>query len=143
MSLAVFAARASMPRSSCVSSALFIAMPASAAAKPQRRAVIQGCLTAIEPVRNRPHDLARRLVLSLPLIRHLPQQVVFGPSQIGHFHDHLGPHPMHARQLERRAEAAVRGGGSASGIFGTCSGFSTPARRLSSLSVMPVPARPA
>lgn len=36
-----------------------------------------------------------------------------------------------------------RGGGSASGIFGTCSGVRTPARRFSSLSVMPVPARPA
>ena len=36
-----------------------------------------------------------------------------------------------------------RGGVLARGIFGTCSGASTPAERLSSLPVMPVPARPA
>jgi hypothetical protein len=63
--------------------------------------------SAPEWMRNRPHDLARRFVLALPLIRHLPQQVVFGPRQVGHLHDQLGPHPVHARQFQRRAEAAV------------------------------------
>jgi hypothetical protein len=32
---------------------------------------------------------------------------------------------MHARQLERRVEWLSRGGGTASGIFGACSGVST------------------
>jgi len=50
---------------------------------------------------------------------------------------------VHPRKLERRAEELSRGGGAASGIFGTTNGFSTPARRFSSLSLMPVPARPA
>jgi hypothetical protein len=58
-------------------------------------------------MRNRPNHLPRRLVLPLAPVRHLPQQVVFGPGQISHFHDHLWPHPVHARQLERRAEPAV------------------------------------
>ena len=62
--------------------------------------------------------------------------------------------PIRSRQARARARYGIRpgdfvltstvgGGGSASGIFGTCSGASTPARRLSSFSVMPVPARPA
>jgi hypothetical protein len=44
---------------------------------------------------HRSHDLPRGLVLALPLIRHLSQEVVFGPRQVGHFHDQLRPHPMH------------------------------------------------
>jgi hypothetical protein len=34
------------------------------------------------------------------LTRDLPQQVVLGPSEAGHFNDHLEPHPVHAQQLQ-------------------------------------------
>ena len=34
------------------------------------------------------------------LTRDLPQQVVLGPSESGHFNDHFRPHPVHARQLQ-------------------------------------------
>jgi hypothetical protein len=27
------------------------------------------------------------------LVRHLPQQVVLGPGEVGHFHDDLWAHP--------------------------------------------------
>jgi hypothetical protein len=47
---------------------------------------------------HRSHDTPRRLVLSWALIRHLPQQVVFGPGQLGDFHD-LRSHPMHDGSL--------------------------------------------
>jgi hypothetical protein len=53
-----------------------------------------GYRTASHGVRNRPHDLLGRLVLPLPLIGDLPQEVVLGPGEVGHFHDQLG--------LERR-----------------------------------------
>jgi len=59
-------------------------------------------------MRNGPHHLTRRLVLALALIRDLPQQVILGPGEVGHLNDHLWPHPMHARQLER-SEPAVTG----------------------------------
>lgn len=52
-------------------------------------------------MRHRPHDLPCRLVLALPLIRHLPQQVVLRPREVGHFHDEFRLYPVHARQLER------------------------------------------
>jgi hypothetical protein len=58
-------------------------------------------------MRCRPHDLPRRLILSLSLVRDLPKQVVFGPSEICRLNDDNRPHPVHARQLERRAEPAV------------------------------------
>ena len=32
----------------------------------------------------------------------LSQQVVLRPCQVGHFRDHLGPHPVHTRQFKRR-----------------------------------------
>jgi hypothetical protein len=35
----------------------------------------------------------------------LSQQVVLRPCQVDHFRDHLGPHPVHARQFKRRVEA--------------------------------------
>jgi hypothetical protein len=44
------------------------------------------------------NDLPGRLVFSL----HLSQQVVLRPHQVGHFRDHLGPHPVHTRQFKRR-----------------------------------------
>lgn len=34
------------------------------------------------------------------------RRLVFGPAEVGHFHDHLRPCPVHSRQLERRADAA-------------------------------------
>ena len=40
-------------------------------------------------------------VLALALIRHLAQQVVFGPSQVRDFHDHLRPPPNRALELGR------------------------------------------
>jgi hypothetical protein len=78
----------------------------STAYKVSMPATYLGCRSIIwsQRMRNRPYHLARRLVLALPLIRDLPQQIVLGPSQVGHFHDYLRPHPVHARQLERRAE---------------------------------------
>ena len=91
-------------------------------------------------MRNRPYDLPRWLVLPLPLIGHLPQQVVFRPGEVGHFHDHLRPHPVHARQLERRAEAAVSRRRRGQRHLRHLRGASTLARRFSSLSVIPVPA---
>ena len=71
----------------------------------------------------RPHHLSRRLVLPLALIRHLPQQIVLGPGEIGHFHDHLrnnlpafafmvhqgGPKQwQHARRSRKRRPPAAR-----------------------------------
>jgi hypothetical protein len=57
-------------------------------------------------MRYRPPDLGRRLVLAQALIDHLAQQIVVVPGEILHFGDQLGPHPMHAAENERRAEAA-------------------------------------
>jgi hypothetical protein len=92
---------------------------------------------------NRAHHLRSGLVLALPLIRHLPQQIIFGPSQVRHFHDHLWPNQCTRDSFRGEPNRLSRGGGSASGMRGTRSGARTPARRLSSFSVMPVPARPA
>src|SRR5215212_3081242 len=65
-----------------------------------------------------PNHLRGRLVLPLTLIRDLPQQVVFSPRRIGNLHDQLGPHPVHAGELQGRAKRLSRGGGSASGMLG-------------------------
>src|SRR5262245_57042632 len=61
-----------------------------------------GSLVAIPPrrMRNGSHHLSRRPVLPLPPIRDRPQQVALRPCQVGHLHDHLGPHPMHAGKLK-------------------------------------------
>jgi hypothetical protein len=63
----------------------------------------------LAPMGNGPHYLPRRLILPLPFIRDLPQQIVLGPSQVGHFHDYLRSYPMHLGQLERGAETAIAG----------------------------------
>jgi len=47
-------------------------------------------------MRHLPPHLARRLVLALPFIDDLPQQIVVGPGEKTHLCDELGPHPMHA-----------------------------------------------
>ena len=65
-----------------------------------------------------------RLVLAQSFIDHLAQQIVAGPGKIFHLDDQLGPDPMHAAEFERRAEAALRGGGAASGILSVISGCS-------------------
>ena len=36
-----------------------------------------------------------------------PQKATLCPRQIGHLHDHFRPHPVHALQLECRAEARL------------------------------------
>jgi hypothetical protein len=59
---------------------------------------------------DRPDNLPRRLVLSLALIRDRPQKSALCPRQVCHFHDHR-PHPMDAREFERRAKAGLPGGG--------------------------------
>jgi hypothetical protein len=51
--------------------------------------------------------LGHRLVLAQSLINDLAQQVVVGPGEIFDLGDELGPHPMHAAENERRAEAAA------------------------------------
>jgi hypothetical protein len=66
-------------------------------------------------MRHGAHDLTRLLVLPLRLIRHLPQQVVFGPCQVGYLEDQLGPQPVDLPELQRRAKRLSRGAGSASG----------------------------
>ena len=40
-------------------------------------------------MRNRPHHLPSRLVLSLALIRDSPQKTALGPGQVCDLHDHL------------------------------------------------------
>ena len=47
-------------------------------------------------MRDWPNHLPRRFVLSQTLIRHLPQQVIFGPRQVGHFDDQARSYPVHA-----------------------------------------------
>jgi hypothetical protein len=56
---------------------------------------------------DRSNYLCGRFVFALGLIGHLLQQVVLGPGQVGDLHDQLRPHPVHARQLERRPEATI------------------------------------
>jgi hypothetical protein len=46
-------------------------------------------------------------VLSLPLMRDLPQQVVSGPSKVGHFHDRLRARTQHTREHAARVAAAL------------------------------------
>src|SRR5918993_5772606 len=41
---------------------------------------------------NTPHDLAQGLVLARALVGDLAQEVVLGPGEVDHFHDHLWPH---------------------------------------------------
>ena len=80
---------------------------------------------SVRRMRNSPHHLSCGPVLALPVIRHLPQQIVFGPGQVDHFHDHLRPRTQCTRESwSGEPKRLSRGGGSASGIFGTCSGAS-------------------
>jgi hypothetical protein len=44
---------------------------------------------------NGPHYLPGRLILPLTLIRDRPQKATLCPGQVGYFHDHFRPHPMH------------------------------------------------
>ena len=86
--------------------------------------------------------LACRLVFPLALIVTCRSRFVVGPCQIGHFHDNLRPHPMHARQLDGRADPAVTRGRLGEGHFRYLQRRQHPARRFSSFSFIPVPARP-
>ena len=66
----------------------------------RRSPAARACLPlarTLRRMRNGPHDLPGRLVLALSLVRHLPQEIVFSPRQVSHFHDHLRPNPMHTR----------------------------------------------
>jgi hypothetical protein len=92
---------------------------------------------------NGPDHLACWLVLAPPLIRHPPQQIVLGPGEVGLSTTTSGRTQCTRDSLSGEPKRLSRAGGSARGIFGTRSGASTPASRFSSLSVMPVPARPA
>ena len=92
---------------------------------------------------NKPHHLLCWLVFALRLIRDRPQKATLCPGQVGHFHDHFGPHPMHFGKLERRPEAVVAGWWGGKRHLRHLSGASTSDRRFSSRSFMPVPARPA
>jgi hypothetical protein len=57
-------------------------------------------------MRHRAADFGRRLVFAQAFINDLPQQIVVGPGEKFDFGDEFGPHPMHAAEDERRAEAA-------------------------------------
>src|SRR4051794_793359 len=57
-------------------------------------------------MRHRTLHFGRRLVLAQALIDDLAQQIVIGPGQELYLGHELGPHPMHAAEHERRAEAA-------------------------------------
>jgi hypothetical protein len=73
--------------------------------------------------------LGRRLVLAEALVNHLAQEIVVGPGEIFDLGNQLGPHPMHAAEDQRRAEAALAGGGTASGISEIDSGCRRRRRR--------------
>ena len=80
----------------------------------------EGDYLAPRRMRYRLQYLSRWLVLPLALIRHLPQQIVLGPGEVGHFDDHLWPHPCTRDSLSGEPKRLSRGGGSASAIFGPC-----------------------
>lgn len=56
---------------------------------------------AVEVAADRLHDLPGRLLLSLALIRDLPQEVVVRPRQICHLDNDLRAHPVNARERQR------------------------------------------
>jgi len=58
--------------------------------EPKERTTIQKSSGASSAVGDRPDNLPSWLVLSLSLIRNLPQQVFFGPCQVRHFHETSG-----------------------------------------------------
>ena len=62
------------------------------------------------PLGRFPSNLSRRLVESEVEVNRLPQEPVFGPSQISDLGNELRLDPMHSRKNERRSEAGLAGG---------------------------------
>jgi hypothetical protein len=86
-------------------------------------------------MRQQPHDLLGRFVLTLALLEDLR-------SRLSSVHVRSVTSTTNSGRTQCTRDS-LSGGGALRGIFGALSGASTPAKRFGSFSFIPVPARPA
>lgn len=77
----------------------------------------------------RPHKHSYRLIYRLGSVRDLPKQIVFGPCEVGHFHDRSIVCPVHDHRLPCRPSQYRAGRRLWNALMGRSAAARAPRRR--------------